>query len=142
MQAFSSALKGREHLGDLIGEPYGASFTWLVDKIVAHVHEQARPRIVLAHETNDYQGDAAHMFEFLQRKPRGELLTKLSFGTKQEYPPLQAADILAYECGKRLAEPDGSGRRSWQALNPEKNRVFLSYFGAGRPSIQYSRSTL
>jgi len=43
----------------------------------------------------------------------------MAFGTKADYPPLQAADVLAYEGGKFLKNPV-TLRRAWTALDPNK----------------------
>jgi hypothetical protein len=47
----------------------------------------------------------------------------LSFGTKAENSPLQAADVLAYEGSKFLRDPARPPRRSWLALEPDKTII-------------------
>jgi len=51
---------------------------------------------------------------------KGKNLISLSFGEKSDYPPLQAADILAYETNKRLRNIEKPERRAWTALGSTK----------------------
>jgi hypothetical protein len=44
-------------------------------------------------------------------------------------PPLQAADVLAYEGGKFLKNPTGTPRRAWTALDPDKTRIIARRYG-------------
>jgi hypothetical protein len=59
----------------------------------------------------------------------------LSFGAKADYPPLQAADVLAYEGGKFLKNPDGKPRRAWTALKPDKNIIARRYAKDNMPEL-------
>jgi len=54
---------------------------------------------------------------------------RLKFGTKQDYVPLQAADVLAYEGNRRLRDPSRPERRAFQALSPENERLHVQYYG-------------
>ena len=50
----------------------------------------------------------------------------MAFGTKADYPPLQAADVLAYEGGKFLKnDPKSKPRRAWTALDPDNTRLIV-----------------
>jgi hypothetical protein len=53
----------------------------------------------------------------------------LAFAGKKEFPPLQAADILAYEGGKFLKNPTGTPRRAFTALYPDKPRIIARRYG-------------
>jgi hypothetical protein len=52
----------------------------------------------------------------------------LSFGSKADYPPLQAADLFAYEGGKFMKNSSGTPREAWIALDPNKNRLIVRRF--------------
>jgi len=52
----------------------------------------------------------------------------LNFGTKLEFPPLQAADVLAYEGGKFVKKSAGKPRRAWTALDPDKTRLIVRLY--------------
>ena len=80
--------------------------------------------MVFVHEDNDFKGEALKAFEYVNkfRNPR-RIPMKMAFGTKADYSPLQAADVLAYEGGKFLKNPTGAPRRAWTVLDPGKTRI-------------------
>jgi hypothetical protein len=84
-----------------------------------------RLRFIL--EVNDIKGDAQRTFDYVvqNHNPKG-IRVSLAFGTKGGNPPLQAADVLAYEGGKYLKEPGRKPRRAWTALDPDNTRI-ISY---------------
>jgi len=84
--------------------------------------------LAFVHEDTKYAGMIAETFGLLKQEYRPTGLMTLAFGGKHEYVPLQAADILAYEANKRTRNPDGKPRRSWTAINPDKNRRHYSLF--------------
>jgi hypothetical protein len=83
-------------------------------------------RMAFVHEVNDFQGEAMRAFTFVKQflNPRAIPMT-MAFGSKADYPPLQAADVLAYEGGKFLKNSDGKPRRAWTALDPDKTRLIV-----------------
>jgi hypothetical protein len=113
-----------------LGNPYTACFQWVVQDILdSMARVDLKKRIAFFHEINDYAHDATQAFEYLKKhhNPNGQILS-LAFGDKQDYVPLQAADILAYEGNKRLRRFDSLDRRAWTAINPEENRRRTMYF--------------
>lgn len=127
---FEKATKDRPDLRGLIGHPYGACFHWLVGQIVRLQNKLgSAERIAFVHENNDHQGHALESFDWIKQNVNfGDRAISLSFGTKADYVPLQAADILAYEANKRLRDPSKPERRAWAALKPKQN-VMVGYFG-------------
>jgi hypothetical protein len=89
----------RDHLelSEMFGTPYTACFQWAISIVMEiateHGHGQ---RMAFIHEVNDYKGECLKAFEYVERylNPRKIPMT-IGFGTKEQYPPLQAADILA-----------------------------------------------
>ena len=81
-------------------------------------------RIAFVHEVNDYKGEALKAFDYVREflNPRATPMT-MAFGSKKDYPPLQSADVLAYEGGKFLKNPNGTHRRAWTAVDPDKTRI-------------------
>lgn len=78
-----------------------------------------RTNLVFIHEQNQFKGVLDDTFAQLKleyAKP-GRIM-KMAYGEKDEFVPLQAADILAYEANKRTRNPEGKPRRPWPALNP------------------------
>ena len=54
-------------------------------------------------------------------------VSSFTFGSKEKYVPLQAADIYAYEANKRLRDPSRPNRRALDAIVPDKKRAVLRY---------------
>jgi hypothetical protein len=79
---------------------------------------------------NDYKGECLKAFEYVSTylNPRKIPMT-IGFGTKEQYPPLQAADVLVYEGGKFLKNYPGTPRRAWTALDPDKSRIIARRYG-------------
>src|SRR5215211_2559802 len=122
---YYQALKGRDDILRAMGTPYTACFQWALAIIMEMATEYGRgARMAFVHEVNDYKGEALDAFDFvkLHRNPRQIPIT-LAFGSKADYPPLQAADVLAYEGGKFLKNPTGTPRRAWTALDPDMTRI-------------------
>src|SRR5262249_39995363 len=87
-------------------------------------------RIKFIHEINDFKGEAQKAFEYVEQlhNPKRAKIS-LVFGTKAENPPLQAADVLAYEGGKFLKDPADTPRRAWKALDPDNTRIISHRYG-------------
>jgi hypothetical protein len=130
LDAFREAFGSRPDLLAIFGTPYTACFHWVVQSIL---YLQARvgshERIGFIHEFNDFRGEALEAFGYIQKhgNQQGSVIG-LQFGTKESYPPLQAADILAYEGNKRLRDPDRPERLPWQVINPDR-RILAAHYG-------------
>ncbi|MGA2314094.1 MAG: hypothetical protein ABSF87_17325 [Xanthobacteraceae bacterium] len=83
---------------------FSACFHWLVATILELANKyKSNERIAFIHEINDYQGEAVSAFSWIKKVHSMEdRIVSLTFGSKETYTPLQAADILAYEGNKRL----------------------------------------
>jgi hypothetical protein len=65
------------------------------------------------------KGEALEAFEFMKNNVDWSgYLSSLTFATKDQFVPLQAADVLAYEANKKLRNVGGKPRRSFQAIAP------------------------
>ena len=130
MVEFRNTMQGRDDLSGVFGTPYGACFQWLVQSII-YLQDRTgnKERIAFVHETNDYKNEANEGFDYIKRfrNPQGTNIG-LRFGSKADYPPLQAADILAYEGNKRIRDLDRPERRPWKILNPD-NRILAAHYG-------------
>jgi hypothetical protein len=94
-------------------------------------------RIAVVHERNDYKEIALRVFGYMSQKddPDG-LLMSMSFGDKISFPPLQAADCLAYETFRRLKNPDGKERRALTALAVDGSYLRIATYSEARGNIQ------
>jgi hypothetical protein len=128
LRDFEAATLGREKLRALIGNPYAACFHWVVSEILNGYPKNQR--IAFVHEKNQFQGQALEAFDAVQKSFGAERRTSLTFGSKYEFTPLQAADIIAFESNKRLrADLSKRPRRPLQALDPPGGPpLIIKYF--------------
>lgn len=88
--------------------------------------------IAFVHETNAYKHDALTAFDWVKKRFGQRRVLTLSFGSKEEFMPLQAADILAYEGNKRLRDPKRPERRPWTVLSAPRQgrpRLWALHYG-------------
>jgi hypothetical protein len=120
----TAAMKDHADLLEMFGTPYAACFQWVISTLVdlATKHGSGE-RMAFVHEVNDFKSEAVKAFEYVKKfhNPRAIQMT-MKFGCKADYPPLQAADVLAYEGGKFLKNPTSS-RRAWPALDPNRKHI-------------------
>ena len=127
---FEKAMTGHDDLRPLFGTPYAACFQWVV-QVIMNLHRQthSQERMAFVHEVNDYQGEALTAFAWVKQNAQlQDKVAGLLFGSKADYPPLQAADILAYEGNKRLRDVTRPERRPWKVLNPD-GRILAAQYG-------------
>jgi hypothetical protein len=137
LPSFKKALDFRPELIELFGTPYAACFQWAITSIVEIVTDFGKgERMAFVHETNNSRGDAMKAFDFINKhlNPRSIPMT-MGFGSKADYPPLQAADVLAYEGGKYLKSPGRKLRRAWTVLNPDNKMICRRYSKESIPKL-------
>jgi hypothetical protein len=139
LRALDAALTGRDDLRQLFGTPYIACLQWAMQAILNLAAQAGNSeQIAFIHENNDFHAQAYECFSWIKsNSPCGRNVISLTFGGKKDYPPLQAADILAYETNKRLRKIDAPERRPWGAL--KANTFAASY---GDTNMDYLVSTL
>jgi len=130
LQDLKEVLEPRPDLMQLFGNPYTACFRITTRLIVEAVEAMgSNERLAFIHEDNDYQHEAIDAFNFVKStrdKHYGPMT--LTFGAKDQYVPLQAADVLAYESNKRVRKPESEWRRSFTAINPGDTRCTVLYY--------------
>jgi Protein of unknown function (DUF3800) len=112
------ALDARPHLRKFLESPYKACFQWIIQEAIRNIRRNNSPeKIAFFHERNDHRKAAIESFDWLKKHhdPNNNLVS-LTFGDPITYPPLQAADILAFESGKRVLNKTGLKRRSYEVL--------------------------
>lgn len=134
MDDFREVCRSHPHLAKVIKTPYTACFQWVVQDILRFLNAHSDlQKLAIFHENNEYMAEATHCFDFVKRfDNRGRKMT-LAFGSKEDYVPLQAADVLAYEGNKRFRNPTGPKRRAWTAINPK---------GTNRSSLYFDKAKL
>ncbi len=147
--AFDAAMKAHPELRDMFGTPYAACFQWAVQTLLTMMDEHGdTQRVAFFHECNDDQKDAEAAFAYIKaQKLLNDRVVSLTFGGKEDYVPLQAADVLAYESNHLLRDPKKPTRMPWEALNPgatidpEKSRVRLLHYGENNMDVLVSTLT-
>jgi hypothetical protein len=131
MDQFSAEMKIHPDLRKMFGSPYTACFQWTVQRTLELQRGvKNRERLAFFHERNDYETEATDSFEWVKKNGNAkDIEMSLKFGTKQDYVPLQAADVLAYEGNRRLRDPDRPERKSFKALSPKNGRLHVQYYG-------------
>jgi hypothetical protein len=121
------------YLGAFFGVPYGMSLIWVLLNIIERTEDAGirHEPLALFHEQNDFHADAMKAFEFVKsRRKRHVGPMTITFCGKDEFVPLQAADVLAYEANKRLRDPSKPQRRSIAALGEN-----ITVEGFAKPNI-------
>jgi uncharacterized protein DUF3800 len=122
LRVFEKAISGRDDLKELFGNPYIACLQNVMHVLMAIVANAGTgERIAFIHENNGYHQEAYDCFDWVKKNCNyGGNVVSLSFGAKGDYPPLQAADILAYETNKRVRDISRPARRPWKSLRADK----------------------
>jgi hypothetical protein len=146
MKAFEAAMEPRPHLRSMAGTPYACCFQWVVQNLLEVIEKyESNEHLAFFHEQNDYQQEALASFDWVvkNRKKHTGGMT-LAFGSKEDYVPLQAADVLAYEGSKRMQGVDAgrAPRRAWTALDPEQSRLTVKRYGKANMHLLVERLEL
>jgi hypothetical protein len=143
MGAFRAAMASRPELLAIFGTPYTACFQWAVESFLLMMDENhSVQRIAFFHECNDYQEEAKAAFAYVeaQRRLVNTRRISLAFAGKDDFVPLQAADVLAYEANHKLRDPSRPTRLPWEAINPgadadpNESRIRLLHYGEANMS--------
>lgn len=128
---FNLVMRKHPELSEIFGSPYHACFQWIVMSIMQRLNELGSlERLAFYHESNDFKGEAKETFDYLRKTENPfNVRMSLTFGGKDEFMPLQAADILAYEGNKRLRDVGKPVRRALQALDPNDDKLTISFYG-------------
>lgn len=124
-------LSVRPHLRRYWGNGYRACIQWCISRIRDRLHEAGRVSepLAIVHERNQYKADAEEAYEWIKENDdeSGQFIS-FSFGSKEKYVPLQAADILAYEVHKRLQNIEAKPRKSFEALMSEETEPRIYFY--------------
>ena len=131
MGDYEAALKNKPQLRKLLGEPYGACLQWTLSTLLRPKAELGnREQIAFFHEQNNFAAEAFRTYQYTIEKWGMGARTSFTFGSKEKYVPLQAADIYAYEANKRLRDTSRSrpNRKALDALVPNPRKAVLGYY--------------
>lgn len=132
MREFRAAVGHRPELMRVFSTPYNACFHWFTMSLLDWADRAgSEPKFAFVHEINDMKAQAIEGFEWVKKHSpfgNGGSLLSLSFADKDEFVPLQAADILAFEVNKRLKDQSKHPRRAWLAMQADQ-LVASQYYG-------------
>ncbi len=122
-KALDQGLAKRPGIRDIIGHDYLIAFIFAI----GHAMKLTEEPLNFFHEDNDWCDRALYHFNKLKKRYDRPNAT-LSFGTKAAYPPLQCADVFAYEGYQQLKfDPTMVNvRRTWQAINVAKDKILVN----------------
>ena len=115
---FDEVFEAYPAIKEALGKPYPCCFQWLVHLVIAKAtFASPKWRLACVHEDNDFKREAMEAWDWLKNeKDVAGRLDSLTFAPKSSFVPLQAADVLAWESQKRLADPTRLERKSLTAL--------------------------
>jgi len=111
------------HIKEALGTPYTCCFQWLITLVIRKLPMPFKDwRVSCIHEDNDYKDEAIHAWDWAKSEiDLASRLGTLTFAPKKDFVPLQAADVLAWETQKRLADPGRAERKSFTTLLQRQN---------------------
>jgi hypothetical protein len=120
---FEEAAKETPEIRQTVKDPYFTCFSYCMFSLLS-ILERDYPGdgLAVVHEQNDYREQAEKTFKFVWDvldKHRHKMW--FSFGSKEMFVPLQAADVLAYDGNHLLRDLKKAPRPSWLALKPDEN---------------------
>ena len=89
------------------------------------------------HEDNEWCNRVHYHFNKLKKSNNRPNAT-LTFGSKGAYPPLQCADVFAYEGYQQLRyDPTmGKVRKTWQAINVSRDKILVNALIANNKVVE------
>ncbi|MGB8315861.1 MAG: hypothetical protein WCE69_15385 [Aestuariivirga sp.] len=107
-----------------VGHEYLIAFIFAVGNALGKLNDDS---LSFFHEENQWSGKALYHFAKLKKRYNRPNAT-LSFGSKTAWPPLQCADVYAYEGYQQLnLDPTMTNvRRTWQAINVAKDKIIVN----------------
>jgi hypothetical protein len=130
MDHLNEALRERPDLRAAFGSAYAICLYAVMGEILdGRRRFESDERMAFFHEENSYKREALDAYEAVLRDyNQANAPTTFTFGSKQDYVPLQAADVFAYEANKKLRDTARPDRRALQALEPESGRLSFRAF--------------
>jgi hypothetical protein len=128
-QDYEDALQGHERLKAMLSSPYMLCFQGIIERLARPFQgNPTRDRLAFFFENNDFEREAFLCWDWLKRQTFGEKLVSITFGSKNDFVPCQAADALAYETYKALDNQrfgKGRTRKSLEVMQSTNNTRIL-----------------
>ncbi|MER8501296.1 DUF3800 domain-containing protein [Mesorhizobium sp. M0904] len=106
---------------DMVRGWYYICLQWALRSTWEKLASEGHDNIAFVHEANQYSAAATEAFQQVQRHFPGKSAT-FNFGSKTRHPPLQCADVLAYEGNHQMRNFRGPLRKTLQAIDPSFSR--------------------
>ncbi|MER8452918.1 hypothetical protein NKG60_23510 [Mesorhizobium sp. M1428] len=108
---------------------YSICLSWAIRAAWDLLAARGEKNIAFVHENNDFGSIALKTFGWLEEKYPDRSAT-FAFGSKMRYPPLQCADVLAFEGNRQMRGGfyNKPRRKPLEAIDPVGNRFgYLKY---------------
>lgn len=107
-----------------VGHEYIIAFIFAVTHAMKNLGDES---LNFFHEENEWSGSALNHFAKLKKRYNCPNAT-LAFGSKTAWPPLQCADVYAYEGYQQLSlDPTMVNvRKTWQAINVARDKIIVN----------------
>jgi len=134
-------LSHRPDVAAKLNHEYFVGFIWAVTYAANLLKKIGETDISFFHENNSFEGRANLHFASMMKR-QGLPKATLAFGAKEEWPPLQCADIFAYEGYKQMeSDPTMTNvRKPWMVING--NGILVSALQADDDLLQVLANTL
>lgn len=106
---------------ELVRGYYYVCVSWALRSAWNALDRAGHDNIAFVHETNDFGTLAYEAFRQTQRHFPGKS-GQFAFGSKLQYPPLQCADVLAYEGNHQMRDFAQPLRKPLEAIDPTGSR--------------------
>lgn len=109
---------------------YYICLQWAIRAAWDEIRKSGETNVAFVHESNDYGAWAEEAFRQAQRH-FPEASAQFGFGTKAQCPPLQCADVLAYEGNHQMRDFTQPLRKPLAAIDPTGRRFSFRKYDKG-----------
>ena len=127
-------LARRPGIMSVIGHEYLIAFIFAVGHALKNLNDEP---LNVFHEDNQWSDRANYHFSELKKRHNRPNAT-LAFGSKAAYPPLQCADVFAYEGYQQIRHDPTMGkvRKTWQAINVARDKILVNALIANNDVVE------
>jgi hypothetical protein len=135
LNSYKREIARRRDVAMVFGHPYIPCFQWVVTNTCNAALSEGHKRIAFVHENNDYEQLALTAFGYV-RSRFPEMNLTITFAGKNDFVPLQCADVFAFEGNRRLRDTTAPMRKPMAAIDPVGDRIgFIEYDEQNMPEF-------
>lgn len=140
-QKLAQLLSHRPDVSAKLNHEYFVGFIWAVTNAAKLIKKLGEDDVAFFHEHNSFETRANMHFANMMKR-QGLPKATLAFGAKEQWPPLQCADIFAYEGYKQMeSDPTMTKvRKPWMVING--NGILVNALQADNDLLQVLANSL